>query len=301
MDGIDRVRAFNRFWTERMGLLDRNYLGSDLSVSEARVIHELAVDGPARARDLARRLSVDEGYLSRIVARLGGEGWLSRVPDPRDGRARLLTLTRAGRAHHRTLAARSRADVQDRLANLQGGVLEQAVMGMERIQRALGQAPTTSDLRDLQAGDIGWLIQQHAELYARDEGFDATFETLVAEILLEFARSHDRATERGFIAEAGGQRLGSIFCVQSGEPGVAKLRLFLLLPEARGQGLGQRLLDACLGFARQAGYRRMRLWTHESHSAACALYAKNRFELTASKPVHSFGVDLVEQTWERDL
>jgi len=159
----------------------------------------------------------------------------------------------------------------------------------------------TVTFRDLDPGDAGWLIERHAVLYTRDEGFDATFEALVAEILAAYIRRHDPATERAFIAVEDGRRLGSVFCVQSGEPGVAKLRLFLLIPEARGRGLGQRLLDACLGFAREAGYDRLRLWTHESHEAACALYARNGFELIASCPVRSFGVDLVEQTWEIGL
>ena len=153
-------------------------------------------------------------------------------------------------------------------------------------------------LRDIGIGDAGWLIQSHAELYARDEGFDATFEPLVAEILVDFLRTNDPTCERAFIAEKDGVRLGSIFCVKSGEDGVAKLRLFLVLPEARGTGLGQRLLDACVAFSRASGYRRMRLWTHESHKAACALYVRNGFQLVSSKPVRSFGVDLVEQSWE---
>ncbi|MEL7151836.1 MAG: GNAT family N-acetyltransferase [Pseudomonadota bacterium] len=161
--------------------------------------------------------------------------------------------------------------------------------------------PEHVTLRDLAIGDAGWLIQRHAELYAESDGFDATFEPLVAEILVEFLRNHDPASERAFIATAGEERLGSIFCVQSGTPGVAKLRLFFLEPKARGLGLGRRLLDACLGFARDAGYGKMTLWTHESHRAACALYDKSGFRLTASKPVHSFGVDLVEQAWEIDL
>jgi GNAT superfamily N-acetyltransferase len=159
----------------------------------------------------------------------------------------------------------------------------------------------TVTLRELEIGDAGWLIERHAVLYARDDGFDASFEALVAEILAAFIRNRDPATERAFIAVEDGRRLGSIFCVQSGEPEVAKLRLFLLDPEVRGRGLGQRLLDACLDFAREAGYRRLRLWTHESHRAACALYARNGFRLTASRPVHSFGQDLVEQTWEITL
>lgn len=157
-------------------------------------------------------------------------------------------------------------------------------------------------LRDIAIGDAGWLIQRHGELYAAAEGFDASFEVLVAEILADFLRNHDPDRERAFIAVTdGGTRLGSIFCVDGGEPGVAKLRLFLLEPEARGLGLGQRLLEACLGFARDVGYLKMRLWTHESHKAACTLYARNGFYCVATAPVHSFGVDLVEQTWEKVL
>lgn len=156
-------------------------------------------------------------------------------------------------------------------------------------------------LRDIAIGDAGWLVQAHAELYARHEGFDETFEPLVAEILVDFLRNRDRSCERAFIAVRGDARLGSIFCVKSGTEGVAKLRLFLVMPEARGQGLGRILLESCLDHARNTGFRRMVLWTHESHKAACALYEKRGFALTRSEPVRSFGVDLVEQTWEIDL
>jgi GNAT superfamily N-acetyltransferase len=161
--------------------------------------------------------------------------------------------------------------------------------------------PSNVQLRDLEAGDIGWLIQRHAELYAEHEGFDESFEFLVAEILIAHARNHDPETERGWIATDGQRRLGSIFCVQSGEPGIAKLRLFLLEPGSRGLGLGQRLLGACISFAKSKGYLRIRLWTHESHRAACALYAKNGFACVASTPVRSFGQDLIEQIWELEL
>ncbi len=157
------------------------------------------------------------------------------------------------------------------------------------------------ELRHLQPGDAAWLVDAHGRLYAEEEGFDDTFGPLVASIIADFEADHDPETERAFIAVRGDERLGSIFCVQSGEPGVAKLRLFLLTPNARGLGLGKRLLEANLGFARSAGYRSMRLWTHESHRAACALYARYGFALTDSKPVRSFGVDLVEQTWQIDL
>ncbi len=155
-------------------------------------------------------------------------------------------------------------------------------------------------LRDLEIGDAGWLIEQHGLLYARDEGFDRTFEALVAEILADFIRNHDPACERGWIAEQDGTRLGSIFCVRLDDE-TAKLRLFLITPGARGKGLGHRLLTACMAYARSKGYKRMQLWTHESHRAACALYAGHGWRLTSSRPVHSFGVDLVEQAWEIDL
>lgn len=154
---------------------------------------------------------------------------------------------------------------------------------------------------DLQIGDAGWLIQRHGELYAEHEGFDATFEPLVAEILAGFMRHRDPSVERAWIARRGGTRLGSIFCVKSDTPGVAKLRLFLVEPRARGTGLGNRLLKMCIDHARSHGFAHLRLWTHESHKAACALYAKYGFDCTASRPVRSFGVDLVEQTWELDL
>jgi GNAT superfamily N-acetyltransferase len=155
-------------------------------------------------------------------------------------------------------------------------------------------------LRDLQIGDAGWLIQRHGELYAESDGFDATFEALVAEILAAYIRNHDPGAERAWIAVRGRQRLGSVFCVRL-DAETAKLRLFLVDPVARGQGLGQRLLGACMAWAKARGYRRLTLWTHESHRAACALYAKNGFLLGESKSVHSFGADLVEQSWEKTL
>ena len=155
-------------------------------------------------------------------------------------------------------------------------------------------------LRDLAIGDAGWLIQQHGEVYAAEEGFDATFEALVAEILADFIRNRDASCERAWIATRADQRLGSIFCVrEDGE--TAKLRLFFLVPQARGLGLGKRLLAACIAYAREQQYRRIQLWTHEVHAAACALYKAQGFTLTGSRPVRSFGVDLVEQTWVMEL
>ncbi|WP_164661056.1 GNAT family N-acetyltransferase [Tropicibacter sp. Alg240-R139] len=156
------------------------------------------------------------------------------------------------------------------------------------------------NLRRFEAGDIAWLVEQHGTLYAQTEGFDSSFGELVAQILADFVTDHDPVRERGWIAEEDGQRLGSIFCVSAG-PGSAKLRLFLLTPQARGKGLGKQLLQACMDYARETGYSEMVLWTHESHEAACALYVKFGWQLVDSKPVRSFGVDLVEQSWRIDL
>lgn len=295
-DSIDRIRSFNRDWTARMGLLTRSYLGSGVSLTEVRVLHELA-QGETGARALAARLGLDEGYVSRILARFERNGWIARRAAPFDSRRRILKLTQTGQAVWRPLVEKSRADVAARLG----------AADPEPVARALDQALAQLDagllpveLRDLAPGDAGWLIQQHAELYAAEEGFDHTFEPLVAEILAGFIRDHDPACERAWIATQGAERLGSIFCVRD-DASTAKLRLFLLVPQARGLGLGKRMLGECLDFARAAGYRRMRLWTHESHRAACALYAAHGFALTDSRAVHSFGRDLVEQTWERAL
>jgi GNAT superfamily N-acetyltransferase len=165
----------------------------------------------------------------------------------------------------------------------------------------MGLSASDVVLDRLRVGDAGWLIMRHGERYAEDEGFDTSFEPLVARILADFLEGHDPARERGWIARAGDRRLGSIFWVQGPEPDAAKLRLFYLEPDVRGLGLGRRLLEACMEFARAAGYTRMTLWTHESHRAACALYAKTGFACVRSKPVHSFGVDLIEQEWTRVL
>lgn len=299
MDPIDRIRAFNRHYTQAMGLLSRTYLGSALNLSETRVLYELSLGAGQPARALARKLDLDEGYLSRVLKGFEARGWLIRAPAEKDARRRDLALTAAGREMLAQLEVRARKDMAARLSPLPAQAHSAAAEALETAKALL--TPVTAyqiTLRDIAPGDAGWLIQRHAEYYAEQHGFDASFEPLVARILTDFLTERDKATERAFIAADGPRRLGSIFCVQSGTPGVAKLRLFFLEPQMRGIGLGQRLLEACLGFARGAGYDKMVLWTHESHRAACALYTKAGFTLTASKPVHSFGQDLVEQSFE---
>ncbi len=300
MDTIDRLCAFNRGYTARMGLLSRDYLGSGLNLTEMRVLYELAHRDTATARVLATDLDMDEGYLSRVLARFGRKGWVVREVAAHDARQRVLRLTDAGRAALVPLEQKSRADMAARLSDLPAGALDRAVSALEQAADALRADAPAVVLRQLAIGDAGWLIQQHAEIYAGEEGFDASFEPLVADILSDHMRNRDPACERAWIAARGPERLGSIFCVRE-DATTAKLRLFLLVPDARGLGLGKRLIRTCIAYARDKGYARMRLWTHASHRAACALYAAHGFDLTDSRPVRSFGADLVQQTWELRL
>ena len=299
MDRIDRIRAFNRFYTRRLGLLERSYLHSGFTLTEVRVLYELGAGELHTARALAQALGLDEGYLSRLLKRFAARGWLARAPDPQDARQVILSLTGDGQAAYKQLAERSRADVGAMIGALDPAGQEALCAAMATTQGLL-ENPGEIALRDLQPGDAGWIIGRHGALYARDEGFDASFEALVAEILAAFLKHHDPARERGWIAARGAQRLGSIFCVRLDDE-TAKLRLFLVEPAARGTGLARRMLDTCMGWARARGYRRMVLWTHESHRAAGALYRKAGFTLTDETPTHAFGQDLVDQSWEIDL
>lgn len=299
MDGIDRLRKFNRDWTRAFGLIGRDYLGSGLGVTEVRVLWQLGHGAASAAREIAATLGLDEGLLSRILRGFEARGWLSRQVDPRDTRRRRLALTEAGLAVLGPLEARSRADLERRLAALGGSERAELVEGLDALRDLLAPA-APAELRDLGPGDAGWVIERHATLYARDEGYDASFEALVAKILADWLPQRDPARERGFIAWAGGRRIGSVFCVREDDT-TARLRLFLIEPEARGTGLGRRMLRDCLGWAVARGYRRMVLWTHESHRAAGALYASEGFTLRERTPTRAFGQEVVDQVWDIDL
>lgn len=300
MDPIDRVRAFNRLHTARLGLLERSYLGSGLGLTEVRALWEVVhAEAPPSGRALAATLGVDEAQVSRAVARLEGRGWVARAPDQEDRRRTRLTTTPEGCAALAPLEARSREALGRALGHLPGDSLGRLADLLGEAGALIdGPAPTV-DLRDLAPGDAGWIVGRHGALYAAEEGFDATFEALVAEIVAGFLRDHDPARERAWIAWAGGRRSGSVMVVD--DDGRAKLRLFLVEPEARGLGLGRRLLREAMAWARARGYPAMRLWTHESHRAACALYAAEGFTVTNSRAARSFGRDVVEQVWERAL
>ncbi|HYE40007.1 MAG TPA: bifunctional helix-turn-helix transcriptional regulator/GNAT family N-acetyltransferase, partial [Ramlibacter sp.] len=270
---VRAVRAFNRFYTQRIGILKR-YLDTDFTLTEVRVLYELAHRPPLAARDLVRDLELDAGYVSRILRRFEEKGWLQREPAPHDARQSLLRLTEAGYAAFAPLQQKSRDETAALLAGVAPAARPQLIRSLEAVHRLLEpRAPAGREvlLRDPRPGDIGWIVQVHGELYAREFGYDASFEALVAGIAAKFLRDFDPAWEKAWIAEVDGERAGCVVLVRRSAT-VAQLRLLLLTPEARGLGLGGRLTDACIAFARGKGYRKIVLWTQSHLAAARAIY-----------------------------
>jgi DNA-binding MarR family transcriptional regulator/N-acetylglutamate synthase-like GNAT family acetyltransferase len=298
---VKAVRAFNRFYTQRIGVLKR-YLDTDFTLTEVRVLYELAHRPPLAARDLVRELELDAGYLSRILRRFEERGWIAREPAPHDGRQQLLRLTEAGYAIFAPLQQKSRDETAALLASVPRDARPRLIAALDTVHRLL--EPATGQrrvlLREPRPGDIGWVVQTHGELYAREYGFDWTFEALVADIAAKFVRDFDPGKEKAWIAEVDGERAGCVFLVRQSAT-VAKLRLLILRPEARGLGLGGRLTDECIAFARAAGYKRVVLWTQSNLTAARAIYASRGFTLRASEPNEAFGQHLVSETWELRL
>ncbi|MGE0331843.1 MAG: GNAT family N-acetyltransferase [Ramlibacter sp.] len=301
---VRQLRAFNRFYTQRIGVLDP-YLNSEFSLTEVRVLYELAHRDQPTATELARDLALDAGYLSRILRRFESSGWLARAPSPADARQSLLKLTAAGHGAFAPLQQRSRDEAAQLLGALPEPDQRKLMDAMATIQRLLAPgslpAPTrTAVLRDLKPGDMGWVVQQHGEIYAREYGWNREFEGLVAGIAARMVRNFQPEWERGWMAELDGERVGSVFVVRKSKT-VAQLRLLILAPAARGLGLGARLTDECLAFARGKGYRKMVLWTNSNLTAARDIYARRGFVLTRSEPYQGYGHDLIGETWELRL
>ncbi|MBL0425078.1 bifunctional helix-turn-helix transcriptional regulator/GNAT family N-acetyltransferase [Ramlibacter alkalitolerans] len=299
---VKAVRAFNRFYTQRIGIL-RRYLDSDFTLTEVRVLYELAHRPPLTARELVRDLELDPGYLSRILRRFEHAGWLARETAAHDARQNLLRLTEAGYATFAPLQQKSRDEAAALLAAVPPAARPRLIEAMQTVHRLL-EAPAAAGrrivLRDPRPGDLGWVVQLHGELYAREYGFDAQFEALVADVAAKYLRDFDPAWEKGWIAEVDGERAGSVFLVRKSAT-VAKLRLLVLLPQARGLGLGGRLTDECIAFARARGYRKVVLWTQSILTAARHIYASRGFVLKESQPYTAFGHALVAETWELKL
>ncbi len=301
---IAAVRRFNRFYTRRIGALGDGHLGNPFSLTEARVVYELAQRGSATASELGEALGLDAGYLSRILRRFQERGLIGRTPSDRDGRRSILRLTEEGREAFARLNASSARDVGEMLAGLAEDEQRRLVAAMETVEKVLGGAPEGEPylLRTHQPGDMGWIVHRHGVLYWREYGWDERFEGLVAEVVADFIASFDPRRERCWIAERDGEIVGSVFLVKHPErEGVCKLRLLYVEPRARGHGIGARLVRECIRFARQAGYARMTLWTNSVLVSARRIYEAEGFQLVAEEPHHSFGKDLVAQTWERDL
>lgn len=300
---VQALRGFNRFYTRRIGVLDP-YLGGELSLTEVRVLYELAHEDQPTASELGRGLGLDAGYLSRILRRFEQRGWLERAPSPADARQSLLRLTPAGREAFAPLQQRSHDEAAAMLAPLPHAQRDSVIAAMATLQRALGDSATapsrTVVLRDPRPGDLGWVVQQHGEVYAREYGYTNEFEALVAEVAAGYLRHFDPAWEKGWIAELDGERVGSVFVVRKSAT-VAQLRLLILTPHARGLGLGARLVDECIAFAQGKGYRKMVLWTNGQLAAARAIYAARGFERVSGEPMQAYGQALVGETWERRL
>jgi DNA-binding MarR family transcriptional regulator/GNAT superfamily N-acetyltransferase len=302
IDEIAAMRRFNRFHTRLVGALGESMLASRFTLAQGRVLYELLQRPETSPSDLARRLGMDPSYLSRLVAGFEAQGLVQREADAADGRRRALGLTEAGRTTAASLDAASSAEVAALLAPLDAPDRRALVGAMARIERLLGTAaePPRVVLRPPEPGDLGWIVHRHGAVYAREYGFDAGFEALVARIVADFAAGNDPAFERAWIAEIDGERAGSVLLVRL-DAETAKLRLLLVEPAARGFGLGRRLVDECLGFARDRGYQRITLWTQSELDVARALYAAAGFACVEAVPERAFGRDLVTETWARDL
>jgi DNA-binding MarR family transcriptional regulator/GNAT superfamily N-acetyltransferase len=294
MDAVAQVREFNRFYTRTIGVLHERLLDSDFSLTEVRVLYELAHRDRPTAADLCRDLGLDAGYLSRMLRRFERLKLVTAAPSETDRRARLLSLTARGRAVFAPLDRRSSEEVAAMLAQVdQAGLVE----AMRTIRRLLEKTPGEVVLRAHRPGDLGWVVQRHGELYWQEWRYDERFEKLVAGIVSEF----DPARDRCWIAERDGERVGSVFLVRKSAT-VAKLRLLLVEPHARGLGVGKRLVAECVKHAREAGYRRIVLWTQSELAAARGIYQKAGFRKTAEERHDSWSrTGLVSETWELSL
>jgi DNA-binding MarR family transcriptional regulator/GNAT superfamily N-acetyltransferase len=297
---IDTMRAFNRFYTRVLGLLDEGLAHTAYSLTEARVLFEIAQRDRIAVAELRDSLGLDAGYLSRILARFESDGLVVRERSAEDGRRQLIRLTPPGREAFGELDARSSDAVADLLGSVAAADQGRLLDSMRTIERVLSDRPVEVTLRPLRAGDLGWVVQRHGVLYAAEYGWDESFEALVARIVADYVDANDPARDNAWVAEAGGVPVGTVFCVHKDDR-VAQLRLLLVEPSARGMGVGSRLVDACMDFALAAGYREMVLWTNTVLAAARRIYQRAGFELLNEAPNPAFGHDLTAQHWGRAL
>ncbi|MET9829237.1 bifunctional helix-turn-helix transcriptional regulator/GNAT family N-acetyltransferase [Streptomyces sp. NPDC006385] len=303
---VQDVRAFNRFYTNVIGALDYSrHLYAPYTLTESRVLYELAHSPRTDAADLRAELSLDAGYLSRILNKFEQAGLIERTASDRDPRRRRVTLTARGRETGKLLEERSNEAVGALLATVSAAERPRLTQAMATVRTILseGRPPRREDvlLREPGPGDLGWVVQRNAALYAAEYGWNADYEGLVARIVADFAEDHDPHLERVWIAELDGRPVGCVMCVRDEGPATARLRLLLVEPDARGLGIGDRLVSSVVDFARGVGYRDLVLWTNDVLAAARRLYRRHGFVLVAEKPHRSFGKDLVGQDWRLGL
>lgn len=300
MDKIDTIRAFNRFYTNQIGLLGAVGL-EGLSYTEARVLFEIGSQEEPNARELVRLLALDEGYISRVIKSLERRRLIERFPSPDDGRVNILRPTKEGKIGYDTLVCRAKDAVKEMISGLSGATIDQLLETLVTAQGVLSWPNVPKpEIREIGTGDVGWVIKRHGELYAANEDFDISFEALVAKIMSEFIEKRQTPKEKGWIANSNGLRLGCVFVVAD-DDSTARLRLMLVEPFARGEGVGQLLIGTAIDHARGKGFDKMVLWTEQGFEAACRLYARNGFKLKDSQPDEMFGRQVINQTWELEL
>ena len=305
---VAAVRRFNRFYTKQIGVLRKTYLDSPYSLGEMRVLYELAHRDGLTASDIGRALDLDAGYLSRLLRNFQKRGLISRKTSAKDARQSHLSLTARGRKLFAPMEERSQRQAGAMLDRLDASQQARIIAAMTAIETLLSDEPHPQPgakpryiLREPRAGDFGWIVSRHAELYLREYGWAEPFEGLCAQIVADFVNNFDPKLERCWIAELNGENVGCVMLVKDDEPGVARLRLLLVDQKTRGLGLGARLVDECVRFARNGGYKKITLWTHSVLSAARYVYEKAGFTLTSSEPRRTWGKDVVAEFWDLDL
>ena len=300
---IGAVRGFNRFYTRQLGLLSRDFLCSEWSLTEGRVLYELATRHGVTAREVANDLQLDEAYLSRILAKFARRRLIKRTVSASDARQQSIDLTRAGHEAFRPLDQSATEQIAGMLAPLAPAARDALVAAMESLRTLLasqGESRSSLRIRTLGIGDIGWIIHRQAVLYAEEYGWDMTYEALIAEILAAFVKNFDDESDAAWIAEWSGSIVGSVFLVRASEQ-VAKLRLLYVEPTARGLGIGRKLVSLCIEGAEKRGYKKLTLWTNDVLVSARRIYEACGFRLVAEERHRSFGKDLLGQTWELTL
>ena len=302
---VAAIRRFNRFYTQRLGLLQDGWLDSPFTLAQARVLYELSRRKRATATELGNDLRLDAGYLSRMLRGFEKRGLISRETSKADGRQSFISLTARGRKAFAPLETRSKSDVRKMLSDVNAPT--RLLGAMETIETLLGEKPDVDQgkaapfiLRAPKHGDFGWMVTAHARLYAKEYGWVEPFEGLCAQIVADFVNNYDPKKERCWIAEKNGENIGCVMVVKD-KPGVARLRLLLVDPKGRGLGVGKTLVDECIRFARKAGYRKMTLWTHSVLTAARAIYEKAGFKLTGSEKRKTWSQNVVAEFWDLEL